>query len=170
MDSPCHHGQAGPAHGPDCILAHKTAPETQQPDVLRFYYANIGDKFPFAGFHSAQVAAALIQFLLLIHNHRPSPGSPTQITLPRVQRSQQNQWKFSQDVRVQEVSPFKGSEILPPVCPGYKKNKFHDEDSQTLAQSAQRGCTVSVPAGFQNLVGQSPKKPFEFMSSWLTLL
>lgn len=58
--------------------------------------------------------------------------------------------------------------LIPPVCPVYKENKFHDEDGQTLAQSAQWGCTVSVLASFQNLVGQSPEQPV--LSSWLTLL
>lgn len=43
-------GQAGPAHIMDDILAHKTAPEIQQSDVLEGYHAKIEYTFPFADF------------------------------------------------------------------------------------------------------------------------
>ena len=72
VGSPCCCSQVEPAYDSASILAHKTAPETQQLGVLGCDDAKMGYAFPFTGLHAVQVFAALIQFLLLLHMHRPS--------------------------------------------------------------------------------------------------
>lgn len=43
---------------------------------------------------------------------------------------------------------------------GYKKNQnnLHHEDSQTMGQVRQRGCTISPFGGFQGPTAQSPRQ------------
>lgn len=42
---------------------------------------------------------------------------------------------------------------------GYKEKLFPHEDSRTVEQVLQRGCTAFLPGGFQDPAGEIPEQP-----------